>query len=109
MPAAIEHVRIALDDLASALATGQPDAVLAAEAPLATAVSGLKSLDLAALATDPAAQKALLDVRLSLARCRSLGRASADLQRVMFPQAAYGPAGKRPAMPIRSSTVTSLT
>ncbi len=109
MSAAIEQIRIALDGLASALASGRPDAVLAAEAPLAAAVSALRALDPRALATDPATPQALLDVRLSMARCRALGRSAADLSAVMFPQAAYGPAGTRPAMSIRTSTVTSLT
>ena len=109
MPAVIDQVRTALDDLASALVSGRPDAVLAAEAPLAAAASALNAADPRVLAADPATRQALLDVRLSMARCQLLGRSAADLHRVISPQAAYGPAGKRPAMSTRTSTVTSVT
>jgi len=106
---AIHQLNAALERLASALESGKPDAVLDAEAPLATAIGLLSNLDRISLARDPRTPAALLDLRLSVARCRAMGRAAADLSGVLLGQTSYGPAGARPALPGRASTVASRT
>lgn len=73
----------ALDNLARAMESGEPTAVLDAEAPLATAVSALRSVDLRTIRQHPNARAALLEVRLGVARCRTLGHASAQLLSVL--------------------------
>src|SRR6185503_14184652 len=94
-PDAVARMRTALDELAAALESGEPDAVLAAEAPLATAVGAFSTIDRQALANDPRIGSALLEMRLTIARCRSLGRSAADLGAAMLPQTAYGLPGSR--------------
>ena len=108
-PSAIRQLQTALDQLASALESGRPEAVLAAELPLASAVGDLSTVDKHVLASDPDAPVALLELRLSVARCRAMGRASADLGALLFGHAAYSPTGARPVLPGRASTVASLT
>ena len=106
---AIQQLQAALDSLASALESGQPDAVLAAELPLAAAVGSFSGLDKASLARDPETPSALLDLRLAVARCRAMARAASDLGTVVHGHASYGRTGARPMRFGRSSTVASLT
>lgn len=105
---ALTRLTLALDGLASAMETGQPDAVLAAEAPLATAVSALRQADLRALAATPDARNTVLAVRLAVARCRTLGHASGMLAAVVGGQG-YGPSGQRLQPKAPAATVISRT
>jgi hypothetical protein len=102
---AIERVHTALTGLARALESGQPDHVLAAEQPLAEAAGALATIDRAAL-KDPVHLRArLLETRLALQRCRSLGEASAELlERVHPTRSNYERDGQRrlPAVPSRA-------
>jgi hypothetical protein len=105
---ALERVRTALTGLARALETGQPDLVLAAEQPLAEAAGALATADRPTL-SDPVNLRArLLETRLALARCRTLGDASAGLIGAMYPdQISYGPSGQRQLRTAASPTVNS--
>jgi flagellar hook-associated protein 3 FlgL len=79
-PGAIHQLHVALERLSAALESGKLGAVLDAEAPLANALGLLSNLDEATLARDPRTPAALLDLRLSVARCvsRLQGRPGAD-------------------------------
>lgn len=105
---AIERVHLALTGLAEALETGHPDRVLAAERPLADAAAALATVDRRAPA-DPARLRArLLEARLTLDRCRTLGQASADLISAMWPaETGYGPSGQRQTRSGAAPTVNS--
>jgi len=99
---ALRTVAAALDALADALASGRPDRVLAAELPLARAVGALTAARLQPGDDRREVRDERLAVRLALARCEHLGRASAALERLFRPQPPYGPASHRPA-PVVSS------
>src|SRR5262245_21656376 len=98
---AIEKVHTALRGLERALESGQPDAVLAAEQPLAEATSALGAIERAAV-TDPIGLRArLLEARLALQRCRALGEASGDLLETVYPtRSNYDREGQRLLRPI---------
>jgi hypothetical protein len=89
----LDRLTVALDGLSLSLQSGQPDAVLAAEAPLAAAVSALIISDLAALAARPDARVAIMNVRLAMDRCRTLGAASAAVAAALAPTD-YGARGR---------------
>jgi len=97
---AIDRLRLALDDLARALASGDADAVLQAEPPLAEALRALASVEVAGL--DSAARwrvRQQLDAALgALARCEALGDVVHDYAAaVSEPSTGYGRGGRRPA------------
>jgi hypothetical protein len=96
-PDTIDRLQAALEDLAVALASGQSDAVLAAEGPLADAVRALDG----GTHPDPADalswRRRVDTVRGLVARCRALGHASGGLLDAMFPPALYGRGGVRQA------------
>jgi hypothetical protein len=72
-------VTSALEGLSAAMATGRPEAVLAAEEPLALAARQLQSC-LSTPGIDRArASVAVRDVRMALQVCQALGRAAASL------------------------------
>ena len=89
---ALRTVADALDALAEALASGSPDRVLAAEEPLAHAVRQLTTVPPPIPTDRPRVRVAARAVRLAIARCDRLGRVSADIERLMRGQPAYGPA-----------------
>lgn len=91
---ALDRLTVALDELAVSLESGRPDAVLAAEAPVATAVHALTATDLNALARRPDLRAAVMNVRLAMARCHALGAAAAAVAGVFVP-ADYGASGRR--------------
>ncbi len=107
-PDVLHRVNSALEGLAAALESGDPDAVLAAEVPLATAVSGLSALP-ATIETTPSPELALalLNTRLAVTRCLTLGRSSADLLAVVASAPGYGPAGRSGRRAQRTSTLES--
>jgi len=96
---ALTSVELALNDLAAALVTGRPDAVLSAEIPLAAAVEQLVHLRESGtpLAGSVAEWRARgRAIRIALLKCRALGAASDTLCRLMIPDAGYGLRGGRP-------------
>jgi hypothetical protein len=91
-PDALDRLTLALDGLARGLERGTPDAVLAAEEPLADATAALRAADLTQLARRPDIRFAMLQVRLAMSRCRTLGATAQDLAAVISP-GDYGPSG----------------
>lgn len=90
----LDRLTLALDALARGLESGRPDAVLAAEAPLAAAVGALSTADLASLAARPDVRAAVMNVRLAVQRCQTLGDNAADIAAALIP-AGYGATGQR--------------
>jgi hypothetical protein len=107
-PDALTRLTVALEGLASALESGDPDQVLAAEAPLGTAVSALRGVELGSLARRDDARAAILQARLALARCRTLGHAAGRLTAIVTANG-YGPSGHHTSQPVPASTVTTRT
>jgi hypothetical protein len=108
-PETLIALTTALDGLADALASGDPDVVLSAELPLAAAASALPRRDEIpqSAASDLSLLRAAQDAGRALARCAALGRASSDLLALVAPAAAYGPAGRWSRPADRPSTVRS--
>jgi hypothetical protein len=105
---AIDLVHTALTGLAEALETGQPDRVLAAERPLADAAAALATVDRRAPADPSRLRARLLEARLALDRCRTLGQTSADLISAMWPaETGYGASGQRQTRSTPPPTVNS--
>jgi hypothetical protein len=96
------ELQAALDGLAAALTSGDPDAVLAAEAPLAIAAARLTALDGRPDGTAAELRTRLQDIHRSVGRCRRLGGASADLL-ALFTATEYGPAGRTRGTSSRSA------
>lgn len=98
----------ALDEFSRALETGDAAAVLASEEMLATAVSALRSANLASVAQSPAVRARIDDIRLAIGRCKALGYAASDLAAIMAPPG-YGPKGLRLPSVAYATTVASRT
>ncbi len=86
---AVTRARAALDALAEALTSGDPDRVLANERALAAAASDLSHLAGAGVAPASVGEALtmraeLRDVRASLDRCRALGATTAALSAALF-------------------------
>jgi hypothetical protein len=106
---ALTRVQDALDTLRRALETGRPDVVLAAEGPLSASVLHLSASERSVAPADRGdVRQRLLETRLALTRCRTLGDASAELAAAAWPQAAYGPKGL-PMTRAWSPTVSART
>ena len=92
---ALTRVQLALAHVADALASGEADAVLAAEAPLADAAHQLASLARTPNPSDgvttAALRRAVLETRVALGRCERLGGSMAAVTATAFPQLVYGP------------------
>jgi hypothetical protein len=100
-------VEAALERLAVAMATGQPDSVLAAEESIAQSVHQL--LMAPRDAADPMlVARQLAKVRVALLACEQMGRAAAGYVQTVMPAAPYTAHGYRQssAMP---ATVESRT
>lgn len=95
IPDLLTELQTALERLTLALTTGRPDAVLAAEGPVADALQKLKSID-PRLLTESRNEIAprVLAVRQAIGSARRLGAASARIQAAMLP-APYSD-GRRP-------------
>jgi len=105
---AIEKVHAALTGLAKALETGDADTVLAAEQPLVEAATALTGIDRAVLTDAVHLRARLLETRLALERCRTLGDASADMLDALYPNSGYERSGgRRRLRPIGARTVNS--
>ena len=94
-PDVLPQLNAALDGLSLALQSGDPDAVLAAELPLAAAVHALAQLDRSSIVPSPALAVTLLETRRAVERCVRLGQTSADLLSILTNQVTYGPEGRR--------------
>ena len=105
---ALDRLSLALGELAVSLETGQPDLVLAAEAPVAAAVHALTTSDLKELAGRPDLRAAVMNVRLAMARCQTLGGAAAAVAATIVP-ADYGASGRRRSRSPLPSTVLART
>ncbi len=85
-----------LDALSEALASGQPDAVLSAEAPIAAALASVASAMHESSAVDRARVRALVrEARIALLRCRALGQSAEQLAHALLAEPAYGPGAHR--------------
>ena len=93
-PDVLERLTLALDGLCRSLETGRPDAVLAAEEPLADATAAFRAADLAQLARRPDIRMAMTQIRLAMDRCRTLGATAAGLAELLTP-GGYGPRGEQ--------------
>jgi len=91
---ALDRLSAALDGLAASLESGRPDLVLAAEAPVASAVDALNTSDLKELARRPDLRAAVMNVRLAMMRCQTLGSAAASVAAAVVPTD-YGATGRR--------------
>src|SRR5262245_53097143 len=106
-PDALRRVHQALETLASALGDWQPDDVLAAEAPLAAAVRTLTTStaspgELAEL------RRELINLRVLVSRCGSLGESAAQVEAAMF-STGYGARGGRLRLARVQPTIASRT
>jgi hypothetical protein len=99
---------LALDGLAVSLESGQPHEVLAAEAPVAAAVHALMTSDLNELARRSDVRAAVMNVRLAMARCHTLGAAAAAVAATVVPSS-YGATGRRRGPSPLPSTVIART
>ena len=109
LPDALILVESALDRLSAALATGQADAVLAAEEPLANAVQRLSTCPRPTLADRDRVRTGVRAVRLALAQCQRLGRNSAALEQLLTFNSAYGATGVHAHANARGGTLQART
>jgi hypothetical protein len=100
----LTRLTVALDGLAAAMESGDPDAVLAAEAPVGTAVSALRLVPVAELARRSDVRSKVLDAKLALARCRTLGHAATRMTAIVT-STGYGPSGRHQSQPVPPTTV----
>lgn len=105
-PDVLTRLTLALEGLAAALESGNADAVLAAEAPLGTAVSALKLVPPAEVIGHADARTRILNTRLALARCRTLGHAASRLTAIVT-STGYGPSGRHQSQPPVATTMTT--
>ena len=92
------HLTASLDGLSSELVSGQPDAVLSAEAPLAAALAAVAAAMHESSPADRVSTRALVrEARIALLRCRALGRSAEQLARVLLPEPSYASGAMRPA------------
>ena len=99
----------ALEGVARALQSASPDAVLAAEPSLATALSAFTRSRAARSVADPARlRRRVTEGRIALARCEALGRSAAGLHAAMFPsQMSYRRDGQLQCAPAVRRTLES--
>ena len=89
----LTRVQTALEGLADVLAAGRPDAVIAAETPLAEASRRLALLTSQTVTVVNKAElrRQVLDARAAIARCERLGASLSAVTAHLFPQPVYGP------------------
>ena len=93
LPDALILVESALERLSAAMATGQADAVLAAEEPLGEAVRLLSACPKPAAEDRDRVRNGVRSVRIALAQCQRLGRTSAALEQLLTFGSVYGATG----------------
>jgi hypothetical protein len=90
----ITRVKVAVDELAEALARGDTDAVLAGEITLADCAFALTRVDAATLQAEREHVRRLIrDTQLRIAQCRRLGAVAGDLLAILSHGSSYGPDG----------------
>ena len=105
---AVHRAKAALDALAEALASGDPDRVLANEMALAAAAADLSQLSRAGVTPSSMGEALVLrgdlrDARASLDRCRALGATVTDLAAALFAApTGYSASGTMKAAPVAS-------
>ena len=105
---AVDRLRLATERLADALASGQPDAVLACELPLVDAVRSLRSARGTVTAADRDEIRRLTTaVRAAVARCRAMGDTVAAILTAAIVPHGYGRRGA--PMPLPRRTIVSRT
>ena len=99
---AFTAVESALRNLATALATGDADQVLAAEGPLQIATAGLAAVRLSPVPPDAArVRQAWRSILMAVLECQALGASAEVLRRVLVPDTAYSH-GRRTASAIHT-------
>lgn len=108
LPDALIDVEAALERLSAAMVTGQADAVLSAEEPLAAAIRRLVTCPAPSGADRTAVYQGIRNVRLALMKCQLLGRSSAALEQALTAEPAYSATGSRvpPHFPARMESRT---
>ena len=99
----------ALDELACALVTMNPEPVMRAEETLATAVSILSTVRRGGADEAAEVRAAVSRVRASVARCEALGQTAGAFSRALAPDATYGRGGTPRApivMPRRRTSIS---
>lgn len=104
----LDRLTAALEGLALGLEAGSAEAVLAAEGPLAAAASALAAADLDRLSRRPDLRVAVMNVRLALKRCQTLGASAASLASVYAPSA-YGASGHQLSLASVRPTLNART
>jgi hypothetical protein len=89
----VTRLQAALDSLARALAAGDGQAVLAAEEPIASAVTALASFPSPAAQSVPGLPSAIAAVRAAVHRCQVLGEAASQFSQAVLGEATYGRRG----------------
>jgi len=106
-PDALRRLRAALSRPADALETWQSDNVLSAETHVASAARALSTCAVDTLVDLETLRRELIELRMLLGRCESLGSVATQIETAMFP-AGYGANGAR--LPTRSvPTIASRT
>jgi hypothetical protein len=93
LPEAAARVRTALEELASALVSFNPEPVLRAEETLGAAVTALARARRDSAGDPDALRDTVRGIREALARCQALGRSAEAVTRLMLQGAAYGRTG----------------
>ena len=93
-PDALKGLRTALSRLADALESWQSDRVLASETNIASAAHALSTCTVDTLVDLEALRRELIELRMLVGRCQSLGAVASQLETAMFP-AGYGATGAR--------------
>jgi hypothetical protein len=105
---AVARLQTALDTLAHALTAGDERAVLAAEEPLATAVTSLAAFRRTNADPTSGLPEAIASVRASVSRCQTLGGSASQFSRAVLGDASYSARGLQlvNAAPRRVTSIT---
>jgi hypothetical protein len=90
---AIGRLQSSLDQLARALVSAEPEDVLAAEAPLATAVTALTAFRRRDTGDLTGLPEAIAGIRATVCRCQSLGASADQFSRAVLGEPSYGRRG----------------
>jgi hypothetical protein len=105
---ALDRLNAALNGLARALESGSAESVLSAEGPLAAALDALATGQLEEVSRRPDLRAAVMNVRLALERCQTLGESAASIAAALG-QPGYDAHGLRRPDGRRASTIGTRT